>query len=226
MSRPWTSSASADRAPVTPAYLASLDQAVQLPRQLSLDELKPILATAGFDLDASLPALLAALAPEDVATVAQLATGNIDLAYQLAFTGTDSIDRYTGSTMQVRDVTETLTATPTGTAVSTLQTVLSKYPDSTQAKAGLGAIATLAANPIKVFVNTYSQTADSVREIAGTVKDQRDRRHLAEQTIPVLLLVVGLVLLIGGALLAALPGRRRPAAAGGTDDPPDPPIEP
>ena len=100
--------AHADPLPVSPAYLASLDTAVQLPRALTLDELKPILASAGFDIDASLPGLLAALSPEDVATVTALATSSVDLAFELSFTGTDSIDRYTGSTMDVRDVTETL----------------------------------------------------------------------------------------------------------------------
>jgi hypothetical protein len=234
--------AQSDPTPVTPAYLASLDQAVQLPRQLTLDELKPILASAGFDIDASLPALLAALSPEDVATVAQLANGNVDLAYQLAFTGTDAIDRYTGSTMEVRDVKETLTARPTGDAVTTLQSVLEKYPDNPQAQAGLGAIKSLSENPIKVFENTYSQTQDSVQDIARTVKDQRDRRRLAERTIPLLMLIVGIVLLVVGVLLVVFGGRRRQvagapspalagdgdgaaAAGGGTDAAPaEPPV--
>jgi Porin PorA len=212
--------AEADPTPVTDAYLASLDQAVQLPRQLSLDELKPILASAGFDIDASLPGLLAALSPEDRATIVQLASGNADLAYQLAFQGTDSVDRYTGSTMDVRDVTETLTARPTGDAVTTLQSVLEKYPDNTEAKAGLGAIKSLAENPIKVFVNTYSQTPASVQDIAGTVKDQRDLRRLAETTIPNLLLIVGAALVVAGALLLFLPRRKRPAPATEPDAPP------
>jgi hypothetical protein len=202
--------AEADATPVVPAYLASLDQAVQLPRQLTLDELKPILASAGFDIDASLPGLLAALSPEDQATIVQLASGRIDLAYQLAFSGTDSIDRYTGSTMEVRDVTETLTARPTGDAVSTLQAVLERYPDNTEAKAGLGAIRSLAEHPITVFVNSYGQTPDSVQDVAKTVKDQRDLRRLAESTIPNLLLIVGIVLAVVGALLLFLPRRRRP----------------
>jgi hypothetical protein len=195
--------------PVTAAYLASLDQAVKLPRSLSLDELKPILASAGFDVDASLPGLLGALSPEDAATVAQLATGSIDLAYQLEFTGTDSVDTYTGAPMEIRDVTETLTARPTGDAVTTLQSILEKYPDNTEAKAGLGAIKSLDENPIAVFENSYSQTPASVRDIAGDVKHQRDQRRLAEKTLPLLLLIIGAVLAIGGALLAWRGGRRR-----------------
>jgi hypothetical protein len=201
--------ATAAPAPVAPAYLTSLDAAVQLPRSLTLDELKPILAGAGFDIDASLPGLLAALSPADVATVTALATGSVDLAYELSFTGTDSIDRYTGSTMEVRDVTETLVARPTGDAVTTLRDVLQRYPDNTEAKAGLGAIASLDERPIKVFTNTYSQTPASVADIARTVSDQHDRRHLAESTIPLLLLIGGIVLLVVGVLLAALPRRRR-----------------
>jgi hypothetical protein len=233
--------ADSDPKPVTDAYLASLDQAVQLPRSLTLEELKPILASAGFDIDASLPALLAALSPEDAATVANLATGNIDLAYQLAFTGTDAIDTYTGSTMEVRDVTETLTARPTGDAVATLQSLLARYPDNPQAQAGLGAIKSLDENPIKVFENSYTQTPATIHDIAGEVRHQRNRRRLAETTVPRWLLIVGGAMAVGGALYAGLIGRRRnpkvdpavakAAAAAGAGEPPaapddEPPAEP
>jgi hypothetical protein len=200
--------ARAGRLPVSPAYLASLDAAVQLPRSLTLDQLKPILASAGFDIDASLPGLLADLSPEDVATVTSLASGTVELAYALTFTGTDSIDRYTGSTMEVRDVTETITARPTGDAVTTLRAVLARYPDNTEAQAGLGAIASFDERPIKVFVNSYSQTPASVEDIARTVSDQHDRRHLAEVVVPTVALIAGIVLLVGGAVLAARPRRR------------------
>ncbi len=137
-----------------------------------------------------------------------LATGTVELAYQLSFTGTDSIDRYTGSTMDVRDVTETLAARPTGSAVTTLRDVLERYPDNTEAQAGLGAIASLGENPIKVFTNTYSQTQASIDDIAKTVSDQHDRRHLAEVVVPMVLLIAGIVLLVGGVVLAVLPKRR------------------
>jgi hypothetical protein len=212
--------AATDATPVTEAYLTSLDQAVTLPRQLTLTELKPLLTSAGFDIDASLPGLLAVLSPEDTATVTKLATGSVDLAYQLSFSGTDSIEPYTGSTLDVRDVVETLTARPTGAAVTTLEALLERYPDNTEAKAGLGAITSLAANPIAVFTNAYSQTDASVRDIARTVKDQRDKRRLAERTIPNLALIVGLVLIVGGILLATVRGRRRlpPAQVRTVDD--------
>ena len=137
-----------------------------------------------------------------------LATGSVELAYELSFTGTDSIDRYTGSTMDVRDVTETLAARPTGTAVTTLREVLERYPDNTEAQAGLGAIASLDEHPIKVFANTYSQTPASIDDIAKTVSDQHDRRHLAEVVVPMVLLIAGIVLLVGGVVLAVLPKRR------------------
>jgi hypothetical protein len=152
--------------------------------------------------------------------VTQLATGSVDLAYQLSFSGTDSIEPYTGSTLDVREVTETLTARPTGDAVTTLQAVLERYPDNTEAKAGLGAITSLAANPINVFTNAYSQTDSSVRDISRTVKDQRDKRRLAERTIRDLALIVGLVLIVVGVLLLVVRGRRKlpPAPARTIDD--------
>ena len=133
-----------------------------------------------------------------------LAIGTVELAYELSFTGTDSIDRYTGSTM---DVSGTLVARPTGDLVTTLREVLERYPDNTEAQAGLGAIASLDEHPIKVFANTYSQTAASIDDIARTISDQHDRRHLADRS-PTVLLIAGLVLPVGGAVLAVLPKRR------------------
>jgi hypothetical protein len=195
--------------PVTQAYLAFLDQAVKLPRQLTLDQLKPILKSAGFDIDVMLPKLLPQLSAADVQTIVGLAQQPIDLAYQLSFTGMDAVEPYTGSIVDVPAVDELLTGVPTGTSVSTLQSLLQKYPNSPEAKAGLDAIAKLNAAPIKVFENKYKQTDASVTDIAKTVRDQRDKRRLAESTIPNAMLIVGIVLTVIGVLLAILWGRRR-----------------
>jgi hypothetical protein len=111
--------------------------------------------------------------------------------------------------MEIRDVTETLSAKPTGEAVTTLQEVLQKYPDNTEAKAGLGAIESLNENPIKVFENAYTQTPDSIHDLAGDVRHQRNQRRLAEKTVPRILLIVGALMAVGGALYAGLVGKRR-----------------
>jgi hypothetical protein len=211
--------------PVTPAYLTALDQAVKLPRSLTLTQLKPILRTAGFDLDVQLPVLLSKLSKADVQALVAVAQKPVALQYQLAFKGNDLIEPYTGSIVNVPLVEETLSAVPSGDSVATLQRVLAKYPNVPEAQAGLGAVKTLAAQPIKVFVNNYHQTEASVTDVAKEVKDQRDRRRLAESFIPNAMLIVGIVLALIGILLAALP-RRQPRTETSTDASPATPPTP
>jgi hypothetical protein len=197
--------------PVTAAYLSWLGQAVKLPSQLSLDQLKPILKGAGFDLDVMLPKLLPQLSAADVQALAGLAQKPIDVAYQMAFTGTDQVEPYTGAIADVPAVDEMVTAVPTGDSVSTLRSVLQRYPGSAEAQSGLAAIATINAAPIKIFENKYAQTQASVIAVSKTIKDERDKRRLVESTVPNAMLIGGIVLAVVGALLVFLPRRRRPA---------------
>jgi hypothetical protein len=201
--------------PITPAYLAALDKIVALPRQLSLDQLKPILAEAGFDIDNELPQLLPRLAPADVQAIAQLAQQPVGLQYQLAFEGGDAVEPYTGAIADVTEVKETLTAKPSGDSVTALVTLLQKYPNVPAAQRGLAAIGALDAQSIRIFLNEYHQTEASVADIAKEIKDQRDRRTLAERVVPNVMLISGIVLTVIGLLLLVLPSWRRPDAAAG-----------
>jgi hypothetical protein len=197
--------------PVVPAYLASLDKAVKLPRSLTLQQLTPILKSAGFDLTTQLPALLQDLSPADQKTLVGLAQKPIELAYQMQFSGSDSVEPYTGSILEVPLVQETLTGVPTGESVNTLKSILQRYPNSAPAKAGLAAIDKLNAQPIKVFENRYHQTPASVTDISKTVKDQRNKRRLAEIFIPNAMLIAGIVLTVIGLILILVLGRKRSA---------------
>src|SRR5690242_18077832 len=47
--------ASKEATPITPQYFAALNKIVPLPTELGLDKLQPILAQAGFDINAELP---------------------------------------------------------------------------------------------------------------------------------------------------------------------------
>jgi Porin PorA len=198
--------------PVTPQYLAALGKIVPLPTELGLDKLQPILANAGFDISVELPQLLPNLSPEDTQTILGLAAKPIQLQYEMAFEGSDSVEPYTGSIVDVTEVKETVSAKPTGDSVTTLTTLLQKYPNAPAAQRGLAAIAKLNTEPLQVFVNDYHQTDASVTDIAKEIRDQRDKRRLAEKTLPNSLLIGGIVLAVIGAALALWPRRTKPRA--------------
>jgi hypothetical protein len=216
--------ASKEATPITPAYFTALNQIVPLPTELGLDKLQPILAQAGFDINAELPQLLPNLSPDDVQTVVGLASKPVQLQYLLAFEGSDAVEPYTGSIVDITEVKETVSAKPVGDAVTTLAALLQKYPNVPAAQRGLAAIAKLNAQPITVFVNEYHQTDESVTQIAKKVRDLHDQRKLAESTLPNAMLIGGIVLIVVGAGLILWPRRRRPAAE--TVTPADEPAAP
>jgi hypothetical protein len=197
--------------PITPAYFTALNKIVPLPTELGLDKLAPILAKAGFDINAELPQLLPNLSPADVGVITSLAQKPVQLEYSLAFEGGDSVEPYTGSIVDVTEVKETVSAKPTGDSVTTLVNLLQKYPNVPSAQRGLAAIAKLNAQPITIFVNEYHQTPASVTDVAKQIRDQYDRRKLAESTVPNILLYAGIALVVIGGALALWPRRKRPA---------------
>ena len=214
--------------PISPAFFQVLNGLTPLPTQLTLDQLKPILLSVGLDVDTLLPALLQSLNPEDTQTLIGLAGQPIQL-HAYTFSGSDSVEPSTGSIVEVRDVVETLWASPDPAVLDTLRTVFGRYPNVQAAVQGATAVEQLAAEPI-VFTNEYSQTEESVADIVGTVKDAKKLKQLAESTIPQGLLIGGIVLAVLGLLLALWPKRkkrdagaraagrrrgRRPAARGG-----------
>ena len=197
--------------PISPAYFQVLNGLTPLPTELTLDQLRPILLSVGLDVDALLPALLQSLNPEDTQTLVGLAGQPIKLQYAYTFSGSDSVEPSTGSIVEVRDVVETLWAAPDPAVLDTLRTVFGRYPNVQAAVQGAAAVERLAAEPIRVFTNEYSQTEESVADIVGTVKDAKKLKHLAESTIPQSLLIGGIALAVLGLLLALWPKRKRRA---------------
>ena len=195
-----------------------------LPSELTLDQLKPILLSVGLDVDALLPVLVPSLSPEDRETLLGLASQPITLQYGYTFSGSDSVEPSTGSIVEVRDVVETLWASPDPAVLDTLRTVLGRYPNVEAAVQAVAVVEKLAAEPIRVFTNEYAQTEESVADIVGTVKDAKRLKQLAESTIPQGLLIGGIVLAVLGLLLALWPKRKQrdggdaPAAAIDSDD--------
>jgi len=203
--------ATSDIKPVAPTYLAGIRKSVTRVSELTLDQLKPILKSYGLDVDALLPALLPHLQPPDVTALLALSQKPVGLVYVYSFSGEDSVEPSTGSIAEVRDVKETMWASPDPAALPPLKAILAKYPDVPEAVQAVTALDKIAAQPIKVFENTFTQTPDSVLEVSKDIKDQRDKKNLAESTVPTGLLVGGIVLLLIGMVLIALPRKPRPA---------------
>jgi hypothetical protein len=211
--------------PVTEEYLATLDGALPnpLPRELSLQQLNPLLAEAGIDIPGLLPALLPALSEADRTAVVELAQQPIKLQYLLRNRGGDSVEPRTGGIVEVRDVEQNFAAAPDPELVPQLNDLLSRYTQVAGVPEVIERLGALAAEPIRIFDNTFTQTPESVAEIASSVEDLASMKDLAESTIPLVLLIAGIVLaLVGLALFIFWPKRVR-AATDGSMDAPTPP---
>jgi hypothetical protein len=208
-------SAEAPPQPITDAYRQALTPIVQLPDALTIDQIRPILAQAGIDLDATLAALTPVIDPADLERLLTLAGQPIALGYTDGFMGGDLVEPFTGSIVAVTNVTETVYATPDAEVTTTLQGILDKYPQVPEAAAASAAISAGRLSQIPVFTNDYAQTPASIADVWSDIAHQRDQRRLAERTIPWTLLIGGIVLdLVGtGMVLAAFRRPRREAAS-------------
>jgi hypothetical protein len=215
--------------PVAEAYLATLDSALPnpLPRELTLQQLNPLLAQAGIDIPALLPALLPALSDADREAVLALAQQPIKLQYLLRNRGADSVEPRTGGIVEVRDVEQSFAAAPDPELVPQLNDLLSRYTDVPGVSDAIERLTALATEPIRVFDNTFTQTEESVEEIASSVEDLAGMKDLAESTIPLILLIAGIVLaVVGLALFLVWPKRVAAAAEGSADGSMDAPTPP
>ena len=200
--------------PISPAYIALLSQSVPLPKTLTITQLTPLLLQAGIDVPGTLAALGPVITPEDLATLTKLASQPITLQYLDTFSGGDAVEPTTGAIVVVRDVIETVSATAAPEASKPIIDVLTKYPQVPEAKAALEGLNALATNPIPLFRNEFSQTDASIKDIAGQVKDQKDKIDLAKKTVPIVLVVLGVVAGVAGLVLLFVGARRARRSSG------------
>ena len=200
--------------PISPAYIALLSQSVPLPKTLTITQLTPLLLQAGIDVPGTLAALGPVITPEDLATLTKLASQPIALQYLDTFSGGDAVEPTTGAIVVVRDVIETVSATAAPEASKPIIDVLTKYPQVPEAKAALEGLNALATNPIPLFRNEFSQTDASIKDIAGQVKDQKDKIDLAKKTVPTVLVVLGVVAGVAGLVLLFVGARRARRSSG------------
>ncbi len=209
--------ASAGPAPITQAYIDLLSQTVPLPETLTITQLTPLLLSVGIDVPGTLAALGPVISAEDLATLTNLAAQPIPLVYLDTFSGGDAVEPETGAIVIVRDVVETVSATASQDALPPIIDVLERYPQIPEAQAALEGLSALATNPIPLFRNEFSQTDESIADIAGQVKDQKDKITLAKKTVPTILVVLGVVAGVVGLVLVFVGSRRRAPAGSGDE---------
>jgi hypothetical protein len=205
-SMPWT--------PVNEDYLAGLSAAVDLPRELTLEQLKPLLAGSGLDMDAVLLQIAGGVTPEDLQALLGIAGQPIPLEYMLQTNGTTAMNPITGVPVDVSSVAETVAVRPTAAWVSSLTDLLGKYPENEGAKTLTAALAGLSSEPTPVFSHQYAQTDESVAIQVADVKDSIAQKTLAEDTIPTGMLAAGASMVVIGFLLVAIPKKRGGSAKG------------
>jgi hypothetical protein len=182
--------------PISDAYLAELRKGVPLPDSLTVDQLKPQLATMGIDIDALVAALLPVLSEADRASLLAVAAAPVPLQYVLGFSGSMGVERKTGSEVKLYAATEKLGVRPAGTGLATLDALLGRYSDVPEAATARAALQKVAAgDPIPVVQFDYAQTPASVAAIATDVKSSIHQAELAERWIPGGMAVAGAVLL-------------------------------
>lgn len=184
--------------PLTDAYLDAVSAMVPLPRSLTFEQLKPSLVAAGVPIDETLAALVRVASPDDLAALASLTARPIALEYVDTFSGRTFVEPDTGAVVDVQGVVERVSVRPAPDALPALVSVLQRYDSDPTVAAAIASLNTLADQPMPVFEYRYSQTPASAAAVAAWVSDQRDQMHLAETTIPLVLVVAGGVLLLGG----------------------------
>ena len=201
--------ASAGPLPITQAYIDLLSKTVPLPESLTITQLTPLLLQAGIDVPGTLAALAPVISPEDLQTLTSLAAKPVTLVYLDTFAGTDAVEPTTGAVVAVRDLIETVSATASPDALPPIIDVLKRYPQVPEAQKALDGLNALGKSPIPLFRNEFSQTDASIKDMAGQVKDQKNKIDLVKTTVPTVLFVIGLAAGIVGLVLVFLGSRRR-----------------
>jgi Porin PorA len=199
---------SAEEMPATDAYVAAL-QPQGVPRELTIVELRPILVAQGLDFDAVLAALGSGLATDDFQAILALAGEPIGLSYFVSVETQFGVEPTTGAIVDLQSIRQSVGARPDPAGLEGLTAILEQYPNLPAAVEVLDTLTGFAEGPpIPVFEYEYGQTPDSVSETVEQANDLASQVKLAQNTIPLALLIGGLVLLAVG-IIGILVGRRR-----------------
>ena len=203
-----TFAAEAVEVPLSETYQRALSEMVPLPESVTLDQLEPHLLAAGIDVAAVTAALAPVLTPEDAAAYATFADQPIGLEYVMSFAGQAAVEPVTGAQVVVDVTSESIAVRPQLTSLPDLQEILGHYPEVPEAVATSEALDDLATAPaIPLFEYSYSQTPDSVAEVADVTREMRGQVLFAKVWLPLgLAAAAALSLAVGLAVFL----RRRP----------------
>ena len=181
--------------------------------EVGFEELAATLGAAGVDV----PAALAALPASDAATVAAARTRRLPLRFFRYNDGRALVERRTGAIVDLLVSDEGIAATIDLAPVAELRQALARnasHPAVAALADGLDEVA--AASPTRVYHLHYSQTSESVDEIADLTRAELSKLDWAERRVPLILVGVGVTVLAVGAS-----GWRRRTSAG-LDEPLEP----
>jgi hypothetical protein len=198
--------------PLSEAYFEALDDVVNLPSSLTIDQLRPLLGQRGVDVDRTVLALLAVATQEELAELGTLLDAPIPMQYLGSFQGSELLDVDTGAVVDVVSVVEDVFAAPEPDSLPPLLAILERYTDQPDVAAAVEGFQSFLDDPVPVFRNEFSQTPESITDVADQVSDQRRRIDLAERTVPMILMVAGGAVSLLGLFLLFAP-RRAPKLA-------------
>ena len=186
---------------VTEGYI---DQ-MQLPKETTLEELKPVLQAAGVDVDGFLALAGQVMDAADLQALSAALQEGIPLTYFWSMDQELSIEPKTGTPVDLYKNLETLSMRVDAAGLQeTLLGILAKYADDPAlgpAIAQLGEVQAQLEEDQRVFDQSYTMIEESRKTSIDDSKDYAGQINLVKVYIPWALLIVGAFLLIIGLLI-------------------------
>lgn len=194
--------ASYDDKEVCDAYVEYMN----LPKEMSLDRIKPVLVSMGMDVDGLVSLATQVMKPEDLQALNQALQGSIPLKYYWSQEYEVSVEPKSGYPVDVYKDVEALSMKIDLTMLTNLSAIFMKYaqdpvlgPALTKLQ-GLQSLSGEMSAP-KVFEYNIEQTDQSVKDGIDDAKKAGGAINLFKVYIPWALLIVGALILIIGLLI-------------------------
>jgi hypothetical protein len=187
--------------PITAAYQKQL----ALPSALTVDQLAPLLKSAGVDPAVLSEQVLPRLSAADRRAVTKLLATPVPVKYSVSADTRLLVEPKTGAIVSLDRIDQVLTAAPDVSGLAALGTILGKpqYAGDEAVQGALTALKALPTGATRAMRLSYGQTDASAADMAAYVKDQIASIKLVELWIPAVLTVLGLIALGASAIVAA-----------------------
>ncbi len=182
-------------------------QSLGLPTEVSFAQIKPVLVSAGLDVDGLVALATQVMTPEDLQALSQAFQASLPLKYYLSMDFEVSVEPKTGGLVDVYKDVETLSVSSDFSKLSgSLTPILAKYasdptlgPVISKLQGMQALIGEIPAQ--KVFEYIVEQTDESVKQTIDDAKKGAKAITLIKVYIPWVLLIVGALVLIIGLLI-------------------------